>query len=183
VTIDGVWMVIGFIEYLQIKIISSYSAKSDIFCSSLQHVLNRLSLLCVHLSLSINGFQCRRSLEFRVHVLTGRQLSHNSPNSRLVLHLTPRHGQHRNLRFQEFYCCVTHLSHGQRRVHTPLLNYFIGACQESFAKKRALSAESLLSNQYTCYNINFSINNNPTRFIKRFQFILLGFYYLYLLAQ
>jgi hypothetical protein len=45
--------------------------------STLQHVLNLLSPLCLHQSLSGNGFQRHISLNFRVHVLTGRRLSHN----------------------------------------------------------------------------------------------------------
>jgi hypothetical protein len=36
-------------------------------CSSLQHVLNLLSLLCLHQSLSGNDFQRRRSLNFHVY--------------------------------------------------------------------------------------------------------------------
>jgi hypothetical protein len=43
--------------------------------SSLQHVC-LLSLLCLHQSLSGNGFQRHKSLNFRVHVRTGRRLSH-----------------------------------------------------------------------------------------------------------
>jgi hypothetical protein len=38
-------------------------------------------------------------------------------NSRLVLPIIPRHGRHREHRFQQLYCCVTQLSHGQRREH------------------------------------------------------------------
>jgi hypothetical protein len=38
-------------------------------CSSLQHVLSLLSLLCVHQSLPGNGFQRHRSLNFCVHGL------------------------------------------------------------------------------------------------------------------
>jgi hypothetical protein len=45
--------------------------------SSLQHVLSLLSLLCLYRSLSGNGLQRRRFLNFRVHKLTGRRLSHN----------------------------------------------------------------------------------------------------------
>jgi hypothetical protein len=43
---------------------------------SVQHVLSLHSLLCLHW-LSGNGFQHRRSLNFHVHILTGRQLFHN----------------------------------------------------------------------------------------------------------
>jgi hypothetical protein len=39
-------------------------------------------------------------------------------NSRFVLLKTPRHGQHRKHRLQQFFCCcVTQLSHGRRREH------------------------------------------------------------------
>jgi hypothetical protein len=73
-------------------------------------------MLCLHRSLSGNGFQRRRSLTYRVHVFTGRRLSHNQLNSRLVLFITHRHGHHwKHLSEQLFYCCVAQLSHGRRR--------------------------------------------------------------------
>jgi hypothetical protein len=76
-------------------------------------------------SLSGNVFQRRSFLSFRVHALTGRRLSPNSLNSRPVLLIPPRHGQHIKHRFQQFYCCDTQLSHGPHRKHvfpiTPLL--------------------------------------------------------------
>jgi hypothetical protein len=56
--------------------------------SSLQHILSLLSALLFH-KLSGNGFQCRRFLNFHVHVLTGWRLSHNYPSSKLVLTITP----------------------------------------------------------------------------------------------
>jgi hypothetical protein len=63
-------------------------------CSS----LSLLSLLCLHQSLSGNGFQCRRSVNFCVHVLADCHLAHCSswaeltgfqvPNSSTVSRLT-----------------------------------------------------------------------------------------------
>jgi hypothetical protein len=45
--------------------------------NSLQHVLNILSLLCLHWLSPGNGFQRRSFLSFRDHFLTCRRLSHN----------------------------------------------------------------------------------------------------------
>jgi hypothetical protein len=56
--------------------------------SSLEHVLSLLSLLCLYQSLSDKDFQRCRSLNSCFHVLTGRQLSHNSLNFKLVLLIT-----------------------------------------------------------------------------------------------
>jgi hypothetical protein len=53
-------LVIRFIDHLQIVTTSNYSAVLiRTLCSSLQHVLRLLSLLCLHQSLSGNGFQRR----------------------------------------------------------------------------------------------------------------------------
>jgi hypothetical protein len=72
----GFGLVIGFIEHLQIVTTSSYSAIAN---SHIQQYITARTmfsgLLCLRQSLSGNGFQSRRSLNFRVHVLTGRRLS------------------------------------------------------------------------------------------------------------
>jgi hypothetical protein len=50
-------------------------------CSSLQHILSLLSVLCLHRLSPGKGFQCRSFISFRVHVFTGRRLSPNWVNS------------------------------------------------------------------------------------------------------
>jgi hypothetical protein len=93
--------------------------------NSLEHTLYLFSLLCLHRLWPGNGFQRCSFLNFHVHALTGRRLSPNQLNTRLALLVTPRHGLHSKNRFQQFYCCVTQLSHGPRREHlipiSPLL--------------------------------------------------------------
>jgi hypothetical protein len=54
-------------------------------CNSLQHALILLSLLNPHRLSPENGCERRSVLSFRVHVLTGRWLFHNSLNSRVIL--------------------------------------------------------------------------------------------------
>jgi hypothetical protein len=62
------------------------------------------------------GFQCCSFLSFRFHVHTGRWLSHNELNSRLIPFKTTRYGLHRKHWFQQFsYCCVSQLLHGPHR--------------------------------------------------------------------
>jgi hypothetical protein len=46
--------------------------------NSLQHAVSLLSLLYLNWLLPGNSFQCHSFLSFHVHILTGRQLSHNS---------------------------------------------------------------------------------------------------------
>jgi hypothetical protein len=67
-------LVIEFIEQLQVVTTSNYIAiaNSHTHSSSLQHVLSLLSLLCLHQSLSGNGFEGCRSLNFHFHVLRGQ---------------------------------------------------------------------------------------------------------------
>jgi hypothetical protein len=86
--------------------------------NSLQHILSLLSPLCLHQPLSGNGNQRCSLLSFHVHALTGPRLFPNKLNSVLLLLVTSQHGPHRKHRFQQFYCCVTHLSHGLRRKHS-----------------------------------------------------------------
>jgi hypothetical protein len=69
---DGVW--IG--EWNLLNTYKSLSLIHTLY-NSQQHALTLLSLLYVHGLLPGNGFQRRRFLSFRVHVLTGRRLSHN----------------------------------------------------------------------------------------------------------
>jgi hypothetical protein len=91
--------------------------------NSLQHALSLFNLLCLHRSLSGNGFQCRSFPSSHVHVLTGRQLSPNSTglhstvlnctaltnwtelgqSSHIALEWTHREHCLQHL----FYCCVT----------------------------------------------------------------------------
>jgi hypothetical protein len=63
--------------------------------NSLQHPLSLPSLLCLHQSLSGNGFQHRSFLSFCVHALIGRGLTPKYLNSGFVLLITSRQGQHR----------------------------------------------------------------------------------------
>jgi hypothetical protein len=78
VTIDGVWLVIGFIEHLYTQLVTSsnYSAIANSH-SAIRYstILSLLSLLYLHLLSPSNCFQRRSFLSFRVHVLTGRRLS------------------------------------------------------------------------------------------------------------
>jgi hypothetical protein len=113
------WVWIGNCIYWTLSQLEVTIALSLIhtLCSSLQHVLSLLSLLCLHQSLSGNGFRHHRSLNFRVHILTGRRMSHNWLNSGLVMLITRRQGPHIKHRFQRCYCCVTQLSQERRREH------------------------------------------------------------------
>jgi hypothetical protein len=76
-------LVTGFIELLQNVTTSNYCtiANSHTHYSSLQQAPSLLSLLYLHRLSPSNGFQRRGFLSFRVHVLTGRQLSHNWLNA------------------------------------------------------------------------------------------------------
>jgi hypothetical protein len=117
-------LVIGFIEHLQIVTTSNYNAiaNSLTIYYSLQHALSLLSLKHLYRPSPGNGFHRRSFFRFRVHVFTGRQLSHNSLNSRLVLLKTTGHGTHIKHRFQQFfYCCIEYIYHGlRRRRHFPI---------------------------------------------------------------
>jgi hypothetical protein len=64
--------------------------------NSLQHALNIPGLLYLHRLSPSKGHLRSSFLSFCIQVLTGWQLSHNSLNSRLVLLITSRHGQHKN---------------------------------------------------------------------------------------
>jgi hypothetical protein len=63
----GFGLVIGFIEHLRnwVQVRRALSLIHTL-CSSLQHVLSLLSLLCLHQALSGSGFQTRISINFRV---------------------------------------------------------------------------------------------------------------------
>jgi hypothetical protein len=77
-----------------------------------------LGMKVTNQNLSGNGFQRHNFLSFCVHVLTGRRLSHNLLNSRLILLRTPQHRPHRKNCFQQFfYRCNTQLSHILCREH------------------------------------------------------------------
>jgi hypothetical protein len=67
----GFGFVIGFIEHLQIVTkVNIPLSLIHTFCSSLHYVLSLLSLLRLHKSLSGNGFQLLKFLNFRVHGFT-----------------------------------------------------------------------------------------------------------------
>jgi hypothetical protein len=94
----GFRLVIGFFKHLRIVTTSNCIGLSLIHTlyNSLQQALSLLSLLYLHRLSPGSGFQRRSFLSYRVRTLTGRRLSHNSLNSRLVLLVTPRHGPHKN---------------------------------------------------------------------------------------
>jgi hypothetical protein len=72
-------LVIGFTEHLQIITTSTIGMSLiHTLYNSLQQALRLLSLLYLHRLSPGNGFQRRSFIGFRVHVLTGRRLSHNS---------------------------------------------------------------------------------------------------------
>jgi hypothetical protein len=68
----GFGLVIGFIDHLQIVATSNYSAVAN--SRTLQFTTARTNSSQSAVS-SPGGFQRRRSLNFRFHVLTGRRLS------------------------------------------------------------------------------------------------------------
>jgi hypothetical protein len=99
----GFGLVIRFTEHLQIVLTSNYSGIANSHTlRSLQQALCLLSLVYLHRLSPGNGFQRRSFLSFRVHVLTGRQMSHNSLNSRFCLLVTPLHGPTRNVITERF---------------------------------------------------------------------------------
>jgi hypothetical protein len=84
------------------------------------------SVCCLHQSLPGNSLQRRSSLNFRVHVLTGRRMTSNQLNSELVLLIPPRHGPHRKHFSQQLYCSVTQMSHEPRREHQfPVIHWCV----------------------------------------------------------
>jgi hypothetical protein len=122
----GFGLIIGYIELLQNAATSNSSTVSNSHSASRYRThLNLLSLLYLHRLSPGNGFQRCAFLSFCVYAFTGRRLSANSVNSRLVLFVTPQHGPHRKHRFQQFYCCGTQMSHRPHREHQFPVSSFV----------------------------------------------------------
>jgi hypothetical protein len=73
----GLDCVIGYTEFLQIINTNIDLSLIHTLYNLLQHTLSFLSMLYLHRLSPGNGFQRRSFLSFRVHIHTGRRLSHN----------------------------------------------------------------------------------------------------------
>jgi hypothetical protein len=102
--VTGFGWVVGFIEFLQIVTTRNYSAVASSLCSSLEHVLGLLILLCLHQSLSGDRSQqwavlpC--SLSYRLATVPQITPCSNCPAynvSAWIAQKTP------------FFCCCFHL--------------------------------------------------------------------------
>jgi hypothetical protein len=167
-------LVIEFAEHLQIVTTSNYSAiaNSHTLCSSLQHVLSLLSLLCFHQLLPGDGSQqcpllpCSRS--YRLVTVPQLIKSQTCPAYNIW------HGPHiKHLSQQLFYCCVTQLSHGPRRerrfsvrplVRVRNLMPSNGRCLESL-----LSSGSTRFNMcvYVCARMQYSLQVHRRRLLDK----------------
>jgi hypothetical protein len=73
--IDWFGLLFRYIEHL--RVVTTAPSLTHALYSLLQHVQSLLSLLYLRRLSPGNGFQRRSFLSFRIHVLTGRRLSHD----------------------------------------------------------------------------------------------------------